>query len=117
MMGNPFEQRVFPLRSAVVTLAFSLELYLKYLAAMSLGEPRPGHDLAKLWALLPQWMRDQVAQHYSHGRSIEDVLQTHKDVFIEWRYIFEKQHTTFTLDLQSLRLFCDALEATAVELR
>ena len=115
MMGNPFDQRVFPLRSAVVTLAFSIELYLKYLAAKTLGQPGKGHDLSELYRSLPQSVRDLVNTHYKHSRPIGDVLEAHKDAFIEWRYIYEKQHGSFALDFQSLRLISEALEATAAE--
>ena len=117
MMGSPFAQPVFPLRSAVVTLALSLELYLKYLAARSLGEPKPGHDLSRLYEALPQSIRDTITRHYAHSRPIADVLQAHKDAFVEWRYIYEKQDGSFTADIQSLRHLSDALEATAAELR
>jgi HEPN domain-containing protein len=112
-MGSPFEGGVFPLRSAVVTLAFSIELYLKYLAARTLGAPVKGHDLSYLFGALPQTVRDAVGTHYAHSRPITEVLAAHKDAFIEWRYIYEQQAGHFSLDIQSLRLINEALEATA----
>ena len=115
MMGNPFDQRIFPMRSAVVTLVFSIELYLKYLAAKSLGRPSKGHDLAKLFYQLPRAIREKIAGHYGSGRAIQQVLETHKDAFIEWRYIYEQQGGSFHIDIASLRQFSDALEAAADE--
>jgi HEPN domain-containing protein len=115
MMGSPFDQSIFPLRSAVVTLAFSIELYLKYLAAKSLGKAPKGHDLAKLFSHLPETVRDKIAKSYGSGRAIQQLLDVHKDAFIEWRYIYEQQGSSFHVDIGSLRQLCDALDATAGE--
>jgi hypothetical protein len=117
MLGNPLQQQKFPLRSAVVTLVFSIELYLKYFSKKDLGQFEKNHDLSKLYELLPQSVRDNINGHYKHSLPISDVLNKYKDAFIEWRYIFEKQLGTFMVDIQSLQLVNDALEATAADLK
>ena len=100
-------QRVFPLRSAVVTVAFAVELYLKCLSELTTGQkPRKLHTLVDLYDCLPDSARGRCRQV---APALTDILLQHNNTFVDWRYIFEKQSETFTLDLQSLRQAASAL--------
>ena len=110
MLSRHFGERLFPLRSTVVPLAFSIELYLKYLSAASSGVATKGHDLAKLYAALPQPTRELIERHYAFSKPIGAVLEDSKSVFIDWRYIYEKQSGAFQLDVEALEALSAALD-------
>lgn len=106
-----FGSEIFPLRSTVVTAAFSVELYLKYLIARA-GDPIPReHDILGLFAAAPAEAKAQLAQ--SFPGDVDEVLTRHRHVFLEWRYIFERQTQTASLDFKSLRDLVSALQGVA----
>lgn len=116
MLEAHFGERVFPLRSTVVALAFSIELYLKYLSARATGQPAWGHDLTALYRALPGSIHDLIGRHYRRAAPIMAVLEANKTVFEDWRYIYEKQDSVFSLDFESLRALSAALDAATTEL-
>jgi hypothetical protein len=105
-----------PIRSVVVTAAFSAELYIKYLSFKSRGLYDRGHDISVLFAALPDDVRRDVASAYRGGGSVESTLLTMRGVFLDWRYIFEHQHASFSLSLADLRALVEALESVAGKL-
>ena len=80
---------------AVVKAAFACELYLKCLNGQYVEE----HDLKvlyfKLDTHLQNLIRKYVEAHWTqpNGHSFDDLLERAKDVFVSWRYIFEKEYT------------------------
>jgi len=94
----------------------SAELYLKHLAVLATGDCDRGHDLLDLYNALPAHVREVVGRKYSGAPPLADVLTAHRDTFVQWRYIFENQEGTFSLDFQSLVRLDAALEAAALEL-
>lgn len=116
MLRSKFGEPIFPLRSTVVTIAFSIELYLKYLAA-SVGLEIKGHDLNVLYMKLPEDMRTRIASQFCGSRPIVDILQDYRNIFVDWRYIYEKQDSSFSInDIPSLLSLRDTLEQLASEL-
>jgi hypothetical protein len=104
---------------AAANLAFAVELYIKtLLAELQINVPR-GHDLGKLYAEIPQSVRDEIEKSYAtwrkdwYGRrasvtiakgpakqpkwddyrsksnDLGAVLDRSGDVFSSWRYIYE----------------------------
>lgn len=98
-----------------VNLAFSIELFLKSLNVTTEleFEPSPpfkmvnremvihgkikgfgGHSLLDIFKTLPQEIKDSSEAEYAqtHNVSIYKELDGIKNVFVEWRYLFEKDH-------------------------
>ena len=107
---------------AVVNAAFSCELYLKFL----IGSKCPGHDLEQLFQRLDPKLqneiRDEVASEIqSYPLSFDELLKRAKDVFKEWRYLYERPHTDTYLNvyineyLIFLPLLIDALKRRAYD--
>ena len=121
ILGEQFGQPIWPLRATVVTGAFAAELYLKCLLELaSIAIPKV-HRLTDLYELLPPDKRITVNAQYkkihSDGGDILDVLVAHDATFVDWRYIFDKQHEGFCLDFGTLRDACIALREAILLLR
>jgi hypothetical protein len=111
-----FGETIFPLRTTIVTTAFSIELYLKYIA-LHFGLEIRGHDLNKLFSQLPVDLQKTIRENYSGIGSFSDTLLRNKSLFVDWRYIYEKQDQVFSVnDIPSLISLRDTLEAVAVNL-
>ena len=112
MLQAHFGESRFPLRSTVVTTAFSVELYLKYLAATQGADPPRGHDILKIFAALSPELQALVRQHFTDPKPLDQVLKDNKAVFIDWRYIYENQEGA-SLDFSSLSRLASACDAAA----
>lgn len=89
--------------SAILLRAFAAEVALKGLYSQETGqEAARSHDLSKLFRKLQPATRSSLDQRFQRiwqgtptydGRpkTIEQVLVDHKDDFVDWRYVFEKQ--------------------------
>jgi hypothetical protein len=111
LLAERFGPGKFPLRSTVVTAAFSIELYLKYLVARE-GQPAPrGHDLVDLFGKVPPATRAKIAASFQGD--VLEVLTPNRGIFEEWRYIFERQGKDFFLDFRSLLRVVKALRTVA----
>lgn len=113
MLALRFGQTVFPLRSTIVTGAFSIELYIKFLMAVNNVAVAKKHDLAKLYVNLPSAVQQRVAVAYEGNGSVEQALGQFKGVFVDWRYVFEKQDTALSLNWRDFRLLGNAFELAA----
>jgi HEPN domain-containing protein len=121
MLAERFGPGVFPLRTTVVTSAFSVELYLKCLLLLTTGKVPKLHKLAELHdALLPETKDLANAKYHAiapHSGQLRDALAEHNDTFVEWRYLFERQDKPFTLNYRSLLDAATCLHETTVSLR
>ena len=121
ILADRFGRAVFPLRSTVVTAAFSVELYLKCLLRLTAGTIPKSHKLVDLHDALPTDTKDLVKAQYGQvapkSGGFRDVLLEHNATFVEWRYLFEKQSETFALDYQPLRNAAVALYEAIITLR
>ena len=107
-------QAAFPLRSTIVTRAISIELYLKYLDVKSTGRSAlRTHDLEALYVRLAPATRNLIDQHYRHAQPIRNVLRTYKDIFEDWRDLYEHQGNDLLLDWEGLEGVGAALEAAS----
>ena len=94
-------QQIFPLRSTIVTTAFAIELYLKFLSSIY-GVDAWGHGLLSLFQKLPKQLKVEIRLNYKGKGTVEEALEEYKNLFVDWRYIFQKQDSCFSLDIQSL---------------
>lgn len=108
---------------AVVNAAFSCELYLKFLIGSKCSE----HDLERLFQRLnpklQNEIRDEIASEIQgYPLSFHELLKRAKDVFKEWRYLYERPHTDTYLNvyineyLIFLPLFIETLKRRAHEM-
>jgi len=83
----------------VVNCAFGIELYLKTIA-LAYGDRLRGHKLVKLYDRLPTAAKTDIAlqipscantRGFSKAPDYRACLVKLNDVFVEWRYIYEKQ--------------------------
>ena len=90
------EQRSLPngqiesfLVPAVVNLAFSIELYLKFLLAKN-ETPSRGHKLLDLFDSLDSTMKQEIIDLTNYDKDeFELLLSKHTEAFENWRYIHE----------------------------
>jgi hypothetical protein len=82
----------------VVMSVFSIELYLKTLAAVHNVPKLQGHELVDLWGKMPAAARDIAKREWPASRSLHKVegapqlrecLARLSNVFVEWRYVYE----------------------------
>ncbi len=121
ILESRFGQKVFPLRSTIVTTAFSAELYLKCLLNIEKNNNSNGHSLKDLYQKLGNNLRMKIEANYKNASSTKkqtkDVLDECKDIFVDWRYIYEKQNSAFSIDFRALRHIVVALDKTVRELK
>ena len=121
ILADRFGQAVFPLRSTVVTAAFSVELYLKCLLLLTAGSIPRSHKLVDLHDALPSDTKGLVKAKYVEvapdSGELRDILLEHNATFVEWRYLFEKQSGSFTLNYQPLRNVGIAFYEAVISLR
>ena len=124
ILESKFGEPVFPVRSTVVTAAFSAELYLKcllYVSGKDVPRGRKGHDLKMLYETLGSDLQQMVESNFkatNHGtQAILDLMEEFKNTFNDWRYIYEKQATAFRLNYKPLRALVQALNKTTREVK
>lgn len=98
-----FEPQPF---SSIVNLAFSAELFLKYLHELN-GKTKSGHNLKKLYNQLNDEDRKLILQNISlmflfRGKVKEvkenkvlEVLEEHSELFEHFRYLHQKMDVAF----------------------
>lgn len=81
---------------AIVNAAFACELYLKSL----INEHVETHNLKTLYESLDEITRNTVSllinkkiHNYNQGFIFDACLENAANVFVDWRYIYEKEHT------------------------
>lgn len=79
----------------IVCLAFSVELHIKELHRAFSGEIPRGHNIGKLFSMLPASTQEAIVSHDSIARygwndsQIEIELRAISDGFEKWRYAYE----------------------------
>jgi len=85
----PNGQIEFLVVPAVVNLAFSIELYLKFLLVKNNISAR-SHDLSELFNNLDSITQQKIINSTSYDENeFKSLLSKHKKAFIEWRYLHE----------------------------
>lgn len=75
---------------AVVNLAFSIELYLKFLLAKN-ETPSRGHKLLALFDSLDSTTKQEIIDLTNYDKDeFESLLSKHTEAFVEWRYLHER---------------------------
>ena len=106
------------LRTDVVCLAFSLELFLKDLYFVVHGETLSGHKAHELFAQLPKEIQEEIFSHHPENYFIaasfmyagktpldkfKSKLHYYGDAFVKWRYSHEytalNYEPSFAIDL------------------
>ncbi|GAB4394383.1 MAG: hypothetical protein Tsb0032_19030 [Kiloniellaceae bacterium] len=119
---------------SVVCLAFSIELYMKHLHAVSTAKVPRGHSILKLYRNLPRQIRREIFAHESisenpfamrgpvllrkrfsgNRRAYYGFLQQVKSIsngFEEWRYSYER--TTLQYEVSFALSFVEAVKSAA----
>ena len=80
---------------AIVNAAFACELYMKSM----ITTPIVGHELASLFSELDTDKQEQIRQYVDNKfkehpvNSFDMCLERATNVFVDWRYIYEEEHT------------------------
>lgn len=76
-------------QSSSIILSFALEIGLKGLLKFRFDNFPKSHDLKKLYKKLNENDRIQISKRYKEitNSNIEDCLERHKDMFMEFRYL------------------------------
>ncbi|MFZ2541070.1 MAG: HEPN domain-containing protein [Gallionella sp.] len=116
--GNPSAAKAFGARPTmgveIVCLAFSVELYIKYLHYVIKHETPRGHDILTLFRDLPEQTQQKIFSHPSitnYGWSFpefEKQIGYISDGFAKWRYSHE--FTTLQYNSYFALVFIDAVK-------
>ena len=87
-----------PTTPVILACAFAIEVLLKLLILQETGNSASGHNLEALYNQLPEGLKDQVISRYISQNqeetidSLNEKMNAHKRVFVDWRYAFEGQN-------------------------
>jgi HEPN domain-containing protein len=96
---------------AVVNLAFSIELYLKFLLAKN-KTLRWGHNLLDLFNSLDSKIQQEIIDLTDYDKDeFESLLSKHTEAFHDWRYIHEKINKRKDVDLKFMKKLIDCVES------
>jgi len=99
-----FEMLAIP---GIVNAAFSIELYLKYILTKQIT----GHDLNKLFNELEDKQQKAIIDKTGFTEiDFKNLLNHHKDNFIEWRYLFEKANIQISTSTDFMRKLIKSCE-------
>lgn len=94
----------------VVNLSFSCELFMKAIMIFRSvsNEFERGHELLKLFQLLPASDQSDIERIYSAkgGKTLHELLATNNNTFQEWRYALEGP---VEINLSAMRIFAQSL--------
>jgi len=108
---SPNGQIEFFIVPAVVNLAFSIELYLKFLLAKNETPDSTDHNLSKLFDLLDSTIQQEIIDLADYDKDeFELLLSKHTEAFVEWRYIHER-NVSINVDLKFMRKLIDCVES------
>ena len=85
-----------------VNASFSCELFLKTLLTLDEINYEKKHSLSDLYFLLPEKGKVCLENEYAKGGSkttVEAMIETYKNAFVEWRYLFDPEYNGKTLTL------------------
>jgi len=103
-----------PVSPALVCYAFSVELYLKLLHAISSGIAPRGHKLDELYGSLPDETRAKLATVYGTSELAVHVGSV-SGAFVEWRY--QHEHEALSINPQILINIAKAYHRLARQLK
>ena len=99
----------------LVCYALCIELGLKALTLYEIGKAPRGHDLKKLFSTLPRALQARIVDDTgADAKRFESDLDLVRNVFEEWRYIYEKGHAVDT-DLGFLQRLATAIQKVMTE--
>lgn len=88
----------FPMVPAVVCGAFSIEIGFKAIILQE-GGNATGHELSKLFDKVSPALQDLIVKEVGLDLSVFSVeLNKISNVFVEWRYIYEKDFAQIGID-------------------
>ena len=103
----------------IVLLSFACELYFKALFciekieeddSISVVKMKKGHELDDLFNRLSNDLKKMVSQKTNYKvEELTQQLNVHKNDFIEWRYIFEKDSQKFKYNVSFLENIANTL--------
>lgn len=124
ILEGKFGQPVFPLRSTVVTTSFAAELYFKcllYIHGKSVPRGRDGHNLYILYKALGVDLQQKIEANLNEttqrDQSVLELTKEFKNTFIDWRYVYDRQSNSFSLNFRSLRMLVQILDKTVREIK
>ena len=101
----------------LVCYALCIELGLKALTLYEFGKAPRGHDLKKLFSTLPRALQARIVDDTgADAKRFESDLDLVRNVFEEWRYIYEKGHAVDT-DLGFLQRLATAIQKVMTDSR
>jgi hypothetical protein len=103
-----------PMSPAIVCYAFSAELYLKLLHAISSGAVPRGHKLDELFLSLSSETQAAIAEMYGAAEMSTHIAAV-SSAFVEWRY--QHEHETLTINWHVLVNLCRACHRVTRRLR
>ncbi len=95
---------------AVVNLAFSIELYLKYLLAKNKKQCR-GHKLLDLFNSLDLTVKQEIIKCTEYDEEkFEKLLNEHTEAYVKWRYSHE-QNENIDAQIEFMKKLMDCVES------
>ena len=108
---SPNGQIEFFIVPAVVNLAFSIELYLKFLLAKNETPDSTDHNLSKLFDLLDSTIQQEIIDLTDYDKDeFKSLLRKHAKAFVEWRYMHER-NVSINAYLEFMRKLADCVES------
>ena len=98
---------------AAVNLAFSIELYLKYLLTKNSKNKKPcrGHNLLDLFNSLDSTIKQEIVKITGYNEEeFKILLSKHAEAFVEWRYIYER-NKSISVNIEFMRKLIDCVES------
>lgn len=94
----PNGQPQLPIVPAIVCAALSVEIGFKAIT-LSTGSQSSGHKLADLYTKLPiEYQNLILAEVGTDETSFQQELLLVSNAFVEWRYIYEQEHTQININ-------------------
>ncbi len=95
---------------AVVNLAFSIELYLKYLLTKNKKQCK-SHELLDLFNSLDSTVKQEIIKLTEYDEEeFKILLSKHTGVFVKWRYLNEKNES-INVDIEFMKKLIDSVES------
>ena len=95
---------------AVVNLAFSIELYLKFLLTKNKKQCR-GHKLLDLFNSLDSTVKQEIIKLTEYDEEeFKILLSKHTEAFVEWRYFYERNEN-INVNIEFMKKLIDCVES------
>ena len=108
LTNGQIESYVVP---AIVNLAFSIELYLKFLLLAEKKTLKKTHRLLDLFNLLDSTTKQKIINLTKYDKDeFESLLSKHTEAFEDWRYIYEKNES-ISANMEFMKKLVDCVES------